>query len=175
MIQEKIRQIHTEIIDREEHFLGVIPDVYRSNFFGVKTPYDIIVTSRRMLFISLQPEKGNLPSFAARRSPEEYADKTTAEILAENKKNRVIEKEQIKSASFKLGKSYIDCCRKLMEVDGEVEVGLPETKYVFSVPFRRQSIARNLLERAGLPSFKLTQADAGAEEKPSSQGSCCSH
>ena len=174
MIQEKERQsTPEEMAGQGERLLGVIPDVYKSNFFGVKTPFDIIITSKRMIFV-VQPAN-SWPATGRLTSAEKYVGKTTAGILSENKKNRVIDKEQIKSVNFKLGKSYIDCCRKLVEVDGEVEVSLPETRHVFSVQFRRQSIAKNLLTRAGLPSLKIVQADSGTEEKPSSQGSCCSH
>ncbi len=175
MIQEKIKEeagIQPEV--QEEHLVGVIPDVYKSKIFGGKEAYDLVITTKRFIF-ALLPGQGNKP-YVSRLSmaPEKYASKTTGEILFENKRNFVVDREQIKSLTFNPGKSYVDCCRKYVEVDGELEIATPKVKYTLGVPFRRVNIAKNVLAKVAIAELVLVKPETGQEAGHSSQGSCCS-
>ncbi len=127
----------------EERVIGIIPDIYREKALGGKEQFNLIITDRSLIFALIRPEGGNIPAAS-------YAKKSAAAVLAENKKNFVIEREKLKSVSYRAGHSYTDCCRKLQEIDGELEIVAPDKKRRFYVPFRRNNIAKDLLVESGL-------------------------
>ncbi len=168
MIQGKIDETGTfsPATTQEERFIVVIPDAYRGKGFGGKEQFNIIITGARVTFALIKPEGGYSRS-------EKYATKPAEEILAENKRNFSIERPQIKSVKFTSGHSYTDCCRKLQGIDGELEITAPKARYHFYVPFRRNTIARDVLSRA-----KLISTDTGKtspDNEPSSGSGSSSH
>jgi hypothetical protein len=169
MAQAKINQagVVSPPNTREERFIGVIPDVYRGKGLGGKEQFNVIVTSQHITFTLIKASPNGVP---ATRS---YGSKSTAEILAENKKNFSIEREQIKSFRFTPGHSYTDCCRKLQEIDGELEIAAPKARYSFYVPFRRNNIAIDVLSKAEL--FSTDTGKTGPDAEHSPEGGCCSH
>jgi hypothetical protein len=162
MAQTKINQtgVFSSPDTPEEHFIGVIPDVYRGKGLGGKEQYNVIVTSKSVIFALIKASPNGVP---ATRS---YGSKSTGEILAENKRNFSIEREQIKSFRFTPGHSYTDCCRKLQEIDGELEIAAPKARYSFYVPFRRNNIAIDVLSKADLFSEGTGKTGPDAEHSP---------
>jgi hypothetical protein len=162
MVQAKTNQIgvFSPSSTQEEHFIAVIPDVYRGKGLGGKEQYNVIVTSKSVTFALIKASPNGVP---ATRS---YGSKSTGEILAENKKNFSIEREQIKSFRFTPGHSYTDCCRKLQEIDGELEIAAPKARYSFYVPFRRNNIAIDVLSKAELFSTDTGKTGPDAEHSP---------
>ena len=165
MIQEKTVQHPAS----GEQLVGVIPDVVRTRNWLGTDQFNVIVTTERMLFIPLRPVPGGYKAL------EKYIGLPAEEILAENKKSIAIEKGEIKSVDYKEGSSYVDCCRKVMELDGELEIHTSKGKYTLTVPFRRNNIAKDVLEKAGLPSLKIVKPNSESEASHSETGgSCCS-
>jgi hypothetical protein len=144
MAQAKISPAIVEAPDNKAHFIGLIPDVYREKGLGGREQYNVIVSYKTITFALIKSEANTGPAAKI------YAGKTTEEVLAENKRNFSVERGQMKSFKFIPGHSYTDCCRKLQEIDGELEIVAPKAKYSFYVPFRRNDIAKSVLERAGL-------------------------
>jgi hypothetical protein len=143
MAQTKPNRVEAGSINVTGQVIGIIPEVYKGKGLGGKERYNVVVTDRSVTFAMIN---------AAITGPAAkiYANKSTAAILAENKRNFSVEREQLKSLNFKPGHSYIDCCRKLQEIDGELCIVTPKAKYAFYVPFRRTDIAKDVLSRAGL-------------------------
>ena len=154
MAQTKVSPAIFEAPDNKTHFIGIIPDIYREKGLGGKERYNVIVSDRSITFALIKPAANTGPAAKI------YAGKSTADILAENKKNFSIARDQMKSFKFTPGHSYTDCCRKLQEIDGEMEIVTPKAKYSFYVPFRRNDIARDVLERAGLYTPEATKPDS---------------
>jgi hypothetical protein len=139
----------------EDHFIGVIPDVYRGRGLGGKEQYNIIVTGKHIIFAFIQASPGKPATTSG------YAKKSTAEILAESKKNFSVERVELKTFKFTLGHSYTDCCRKLQEIDGELEFNTNKARYSFYVPFRRTQIAKDVFARAG---FAISEPPKSGDE-----------
>lgn len=108
-------------------------------------------------------------------APGKYAAKPTAEITAENKRNIVLEKDQLRSVKYTPGHSYVDCCRKVQEIDGDLEIVTAKTKYSLNVPFRRTTVARDILSKADISSLEIIKKENDSEKPHASTGSCCSH
>lgn len=155
MAQTKINPVQFEESTGtgKEHLIGIIPDIYRERGLGGKELFNVIVSDRSITFALIT-------SAVTGPAAKIYAGKTTEEVLAENKKNFSVERNRMKSFSFKPGHSYTDCCRKLQEIDGELEIVTPKSKYSFYVPFRRNDIARDVLERAGLYTPEAAKPDS---------------
>ena len=154
-----------EITNTTERQIGILSEVYKGKGLGGKEQYNVIVTDKSITFALITPAVSG-------PAAKIYAKKSTSEILAENKKNFSVEREKMTSFGYKPGHSYIDCCRKLQEIDGELGIVTPKAKYSFYVPFRRTDGAKEVLERAGL--YSPEAAKPGTEEKPV-EGSCCGH
>lgn len=166
MAQTKTSPVQVEgSTGTKEHTIGIMPEIYRGKGFGGKEQYNVIVSDRSITFALITP---TVTGPAAKI----YSGKSTASIVAENKKNFSIERETMKSFNFKPGHSYADCCGKLQEIDGELGIVTPKNKYSFSVPFRRTDIAKDVLERAGLYSPDASKPDSEAGQ---AAGSCCGH
>ena len=166
MAQTKVNPIGTqEPTTGTEHQIGILLEIYKVKGLGGKEQYNVVVTDRSITFALITPA---VTGPAAKI----YAKKSTSEILAENKKNFSVNREEMKSFSFKPGHSYMDCCRKLQEIDGELNIVTAKSKYTFSVPFRRTDVAKDVLERAGLYS---PETDKSVPEEHPPEGSCCSN
>ncbi|MFH0847499.1 MAG: hypothetical protein V1894_05560 [Chloroflexota bacterium] len=151
MAQGKVNQVSpAEAETQEELLLGVIPSVYRRKGFR-KGYFDIVVTTKRMIFV-LTPEEGDktpaLPS-------EKLVGKTTEAILSLNKRNFVVDKDEVKSITFVPGNCYVDCCRKTIETEGELEIVTRESKYSLNVPLRRTTIVNKILGKSWLLPLSL--------------------
>jgi len=158
MAQTKINPVQVEEpTGTKEHIIGIIPEIYRGKGFGGKEQYNVIVSDSSITFALITPA---VTGPAAKI----YNGKSTAAILAENKRNFSVERDTMKSFSFKPGHSYTDCCGKLQEIDGELGIVTPKNKYSFYVPFRRTDIAKDVMERAGLYSPEAAKSEP--EEHP---------
>ena len=170
MIQEKVINATSSGAEAREILIGVIPDVIRTRLWLGKDQFNVVATTKRMLFIPLQPLPGGYKTL------ERYVGRPTEEILAENKKSISIEKSEIKSVQYQEGHSYVDCCRKVQELEGELEIHTSRGKYTFSIPFRRNITAKDVLEKAKLPSLEIIKPNTESEASHSETGgSCCSH
>ena len=136
----------------EDRFIGLIPDVYRGKAFGGKEQYNVIITSKHIIFALIQAPPGKPATTFV------YAKKSIAEILAESKKNFSVERNLLKTFKFTPGHSYTDCCRKLQEIDGELEISTNKTRYSFYMPFRRTQIAKDVFARAGFAIAEPTKS-----------------
>lgn len=147
MIKEKINQkASAEADNREEHLIGIIPDAYRKKAFGRKDNFNITVTTNRMIFILLAGGGDKTSDL----SDENLTAKTREEILSGNKKNFVFDRGEIKSVTFTPAHRYVDCCQKVIEMDGELEITANDTRHVFKVPAQRTTIAKNILKKSWL-------------------------
>lgn len=173
MIQEKMKEPAISPPGaREESLVGVIPDIYRGKGLWGKEHFNVIVTTKRLIFALVAPPKAGVLLAPSRTiSPAKYMSKTTEEILSENKRNLAIEKDQIRSVDFTPGHSYTDCCNKTQEVDGNLEITSSKASYSFRVPLRRSGAAKDILGRLGIAS--LNAAKAGSAEEHSPKDSCC--
>jgi hypothetical protein len=138
----EVKTVNNEATVKEERYTGVVPEVYK----GIgKEQYNLVLTTKRIIFAFIKPRK----DFIAPPSPDRYAARTSEEIRAEDKKNVVIDRDKVKSFEFAVGESYINCCNKLMEIDGQLHIQA-DKKYDFYVPYRRDAIARNVFGKAEL-------------------------
>lgn len=125
----------------EEHFIGVIPDVFRWTVWGGKDRFNIAVTDKRLVF-----------DFITDKNPpwDDYPKKKIEEILALNKKNFAIEINRLKSFRFVTGENIDHTCGRQEEVKGEMRIQTPKAKYSFYVSFRHERAAKETLKKAGI-------------------------
>jgi hypothetical protein len=124
----------------EEHFIGVIPDVFKWTAWGGKDCFNIAVTDKRLVF-DLITDK-NLPW-------DDYPKKRIEEIMAINKKNFAIDFSQIKSFRFITGESIDHTCGRHEEVRGQLRIQTTKAKYSFYVANRHERAAKEMLKKAG--------------------------
>lgn len=125
----------------EERIISVIPTAYKWTILGAKQWFDIIVTDRRLVFVLLKD------NFSYR---DEYSGRKLDEILAENKKNLSIEISRIKSFKYVPGRGINELCGKHQEIDGQMNIRRPESKYSFYVPYHYDKTAKEALKTVGL-------------------------
>ena len=125
-----------------EHFIGVIPDVFRWTGWGGKDRFNIAATDKRLVF-----------DFITDKNPpwDDYPKKKIEEILALNKRNFAIELGQVKSFRFITGESVDHSCGRHEEVRGEMRIQTPKTKYSFYVSNRHERAAKETLKKADIP------------------------
>lgn len=125
----------------EEHFIGLVPDVYRWTRWGGKDRYNVAVTDKRLIF-DLVTDK--TPPW------DDYPKKTIEEILAFNKKNFAIEKDQLTSFQFVSGEDVNHTCGRFDEIRVQWRIQTQKAKYCFYVPNRFERDAKQMLKKAGI-------------------------
>jgi hypothetical protein len=133
----------------EEHFIGVIPDVFRWTVWGGKDRYNVAVTDKRLVFDFITDK--TIPW-------DDYPKKRTEEILAFNKKNFAIEVGQIKSFQFMSGENVNHSCGRFDEIKNQMNVQTVKTKYSFYIANRFGSAAKETLKKAGI-AFEETRPE----------------
>jgi len=132
-----------------EHFIGVIPDVYKWTAWGGKDRFNIAVTDKRLVFDLITNK--TIPW-------DDYPKKLIEEIMAFNKKNFAIEIGQIKSFRFMSGENVNHTCGRFDEIRSQMNVRTTKAKYSFYIANRFGSAAKETLKKAGI-AFEETRPE----------------
>jgi hypothetical protein len=124
-----------------ERMLGVIPEVYKWTWYGLKQWFSVIVTDKRLVFAR---------EIDLNSRPEKYAGMKIEEVLSENKGNFAVTKEELKSFAFASGMEETGTCGRVHYINGELKFETAKSKSMFYVPTNQTGLARKLFKETGL-------------------------